>query len=134
VTQVYAKFVHSVYPAIARLISPMLALIGVAIKKQMAANLATEFGVENVLHPFDHRLIAYAPTIASSELPVAIAVAVAIEPAVVALAITAAMKIAGQARYPHTSTAASAKPVGGQIGVALGLMEASASPPFARAK
>jgi hypothetical protein len=36
------------------------------------------------------------------------------------LAITAAVKIAGQVRYPHNSTAASATPVGGQIGVALG--------------
>ena len=35
-------------------------------------------------------------------------------------AIAAAVKIAGQVRYPHNSTAASATPVGGQIGVALG--------------
>src|SRR3954464_2545571 len=40
---------------------------------------------------------------ASRELPVAIAIAVAAEPAVVALAITAAAKIAGQVRYPHNS-------------------------------
>jgi hypothetical protein len=53
-------------------------------------------------------------------LPVAIAIAVATEPAVVALAITAAMKIAGHVRYPHNSIAARATPVGGQIGVALG--------------
>ena len=35
------------------------------------------------------------------------------------------MKIAGQIRKPPSNTAASARPVGGQIGLALGLMEAS---------
>ena len=56
-TAAFAKFARSMYPAVARLVSPMLALIGVAITKQIRANFATEFGVENVLHPLDHRLI-----------------------------------------------------------------------------
>src|SRR5215472_14971296 len=34
-------------------------------------------------------------------------------------------KMAGQIRYPSNNTAAKAKPVGGQIGVALGCIEAS---------
>ena len=45
-------------------------------------------------------------------------------PAVVALAAKAPMKIAGHIRKPPNSTAASARPVGGQIGLALGLIEA----------
>lgn len=57
VTQAFAKFVRSMYPAVARLVSPMLALIGVAITKQIRVNFATEFGLENVPHPLDHRLI-----------------------------------------------------------------------------
>ena len=59
---------------------------------------------------------------------------VASEPAVVALAANAAMRIAGATRYPRNSTAASANPVGGQIWVALGLIEASASPTLASTK
>ena len=55
-------------------------------------------------------------------------------PAVVALAAKAAIKIAGQTRKPPSSTAASAKPVGGQIGLALGLMEASRKPSLASTK
>ena len=45
---------------------------------------------------------------------------VALAIAVVALAVSAATKIAGQTRRPLNSTAAKARPVGGQIGVALG--------------
>ena len=52
-------------------------------------------------------------------------------PAVVALAAKAPMKIAGQIRRPPSSTAASARPVGGQIGLALGLIEASRKPSLA---
>ena len=55
-------------------------------------------------------------------------------PAVVTLAAKAPMKIAGQTRRPQSSTAASARPVGGQIGLALGLMEASCRPSFASTK
>src|SRR5207248_10471475 len=59
VTQAFAKLARSMYPAVARLVSPMLVLIGVAIMKQIRANFATEFGVKNVLHPLDHRLIRW---------------------------------------------------------------------------
>ena len=86
----------------------------------MAANFATVLGVENVSRPLDQTLIRAAPTSASSELPVAIEIAVPIEPAAVALAIIAARNIAGQVRYPHSTIAARAKPVGGQTDEALG--------------
>ena len=55
-------------------------------------------------------------------------------PAVVTLAAKAPMKIAGHRRGPPSSTAASARPVGGQIGLALGLIEASRSPSLASTK
>ena len=47
-------------------------------------------------------------------------------PAVVRLAAKAPAKIAGQSRRPPKSTAASARPLGGQIGLALGLIDAKA--------
>jgi hypothetical protein len=49
----------------------------------MSANLATSSGVSNVLTPSDHRLMIQEPTKLSSVLPVAIAVEVKIDPAVV---------------------------------------------------
>src|SRR6516164_6901441 len=64
------------------------------------------------------RLDTAAPTSASSELPVAIEIAGPIEPVVLAFAIIAPRNIAGQARYPHSTIAARAKPVGGQMGEA----------------
>src|SRR5262249_49735648 len=106
--------------AIAKVVIPTVALIGVANTTQMMANFATVLGVENVSRPSDQTLIAAAPTSASSELPVAIEIAVPIEPVVLALAIVAARNIAGQARYPHNTIAAMAKPVGGQMAEALG--------------
>ena len=42
--------------------------------------------------------------------------------------------MAGAIRLPHSKMAAMAKPVGGQMGVALGLIEASRSPRSASAK
>ena len=58
-------------------------------------------------------------------LPVAIPNDEESEPAVVALTINAPTNIAGEMRYPRSKTAAKASPVGGQMGVALGLIEAS---------
>ena len=100
--------------------TPTVALIGVANTAQMTVNFATALEVENVSRPLDQTLIRAAPTSASSELPVAIEIAVPIEPAAVTLAIIAARNIAGQTRYPHSTTAARAKPVGGQMVEALG--------------
>src|SRR5690349_9432285 len=56
------------------------------------------------------------------------------EPVVVAFASNAARKIAGPARYPVRITIANANPVGGQIGLALGLIEARDRPSLASAK
>src|SRR5689334_17757973 len=118
----------------ANVVAPTVALIGVATATQMTANFATAWDVENVSRPFDQTLIRAAPTSASSVLPVAIEIAVPIEPAAVALAIIAARNIAGQTRYPQSTTAARAKPVGGQMAEALGWISARAKPILARTK
>jgi hypothetical protein len=120
VSQISAKLAHSARPAIAKVMVPTVALIGVASTTQMTANFATEVGVENVSRPLAQALIRAAPTSASSELPVAIEIAMPIEPAAVAFAIIAARNIAGQTRYPHSTIAARAKPVAGQTDEALG--------------
>ncbi len=67
------------------------------------------------------------PVKASSVLPNAMTTDVVRVPAVVALAAKAPMKIAGQRRGPPSRTAASAMPLGGQIGLALGLAGAVAA-------
>ena len=67
-------------------------------------------------------------------LPAAMAREVTVEPKVVALARNAPTATAAQTRFPHSRNAASAKPLGGQIGLALGCSEASVSPSLARTK
>ena len=67
-------------------------------------------------------------------LPIAIAPDVATEPAVIAFARKAPSRMAGATRYPSSNAADNARPVGGQIGVALGLMDASNRPAFAHTK
>ena len=57
-----------------------------------------------------------------------------VEPAVVAFARKAPSRMAGKMRYPSSNTAANARPVGGQMGVALGLIEASNKPALAHPK
>jgi len=58
-------------------------------------------------------------------LPTAIAADVSRVPAVAALAANAPTRIAGKKRTPPRMTVAKAKPVGAQIGLALGFIEAS---------
>ena len=61
----------------------------------------------------------------------AIAMEVAIDPNVIALAKNAPLAMAGQTRFPHSKHDASANPLGGQMGLAFGCSEASASPNLA---
>ena len=56
------------------------------------------------------------------------------EPAVVMFARNAAAKMAGPAARPRSRNAAMAMPVGGQMAVALGWIDANESPIFAAAK
>src|SRR5262245_27050731 len=134
VSQILARLAHSASPAIAKPVVATVALVGVATAAQMTANFATVLGVENVSRPLHQTLIKAAPISASSELPVAIATAVPIELAAAALAVIAARNIAGQTRYPHSTIAARANPVGGQTDEALGWIKARARPPLARTK
>src|SRR5215470_10993805 len=117
-----------------RLPTPTVALIGAAASRLINANRVTPAGVSNVARPSDQRFVRYPPTRHSSVLPSAMSAAVESEPAVVALASRAATKTAGHIRYPHSSAEASASPVGGQMGVALGFIDASSRPSFAAAK
>jgi hypothetical protein len=133
VTQIGTKFAHAAEPARHSAPTPMVALSGVAMARQISANFATLSGVAKVSRPSDQRLTRAAPASASSVLPTAIAAAVAPVP-VIALTRYAPIAIAGATRYPRSSTAASAKPVGGQIGLALGCSEASAKPTLASRK
>src|SRR5262245_7713586 len=106
----------------------------VVARKLKSAKRATPAGAAKLSLPPDQRLASQAPVTASSVLPTPMAAAAAIAPWVVILARNAPSRIAGATRYPRSSTAASASPVGGQIGVALGLIDASARPSFASAK
>jgi hypothetical protein len=124
----------SAYPARVRLPTPTSAAIGVAHNRPINAKRVTPLAVSNVAVPPDQRLISQAPARLSNVLPSEIAADVATDPAVVALARKAASRMAGQTREPRNKTAASARPVAGQIGVAFGLIEASNKPALAQAR
>jgi hypothetical protein len=134
VTQIGENFAQAAKPATHNVVTPMLALMTVAGPTQTSANFATCAGVPKVLAPPDQRPIRKPPTTASSVLPAAMTAEVSSVPAVVALAAKAPAKIAGQTRKPPSKTAASAMPVGAQIGLALGLTEASVRPSLAKTK
>ncbi len=133
-TQIGTKFAQAANPATLSVTTPTVALMMVAGPTLMSANFATRAGRRNVSRPPDQRSIKKPPVTASRVLPTAMMAAVSSVPAVVALAAKAPIRIAGQTRKPPSRTAASAKPVGGQIGLALGLMEASRKPNLASAK
>ena len=134
VTQIGSKFSQAAKPATHSVTTPTVALMTVAGPTQTKANFATRAGLVKVSTPRDQWMIRYPPTTASSVLPAAISAEVASVPAVVALAAKAPIRIAGQMRSPHKRMAASAIPVGGQIGLALGLTEASCRPSLAKMK
>jgi hypothetical protein len=85
-------------------------------------------GSVNASRPRANRRTRTAPTTASAVLPAAIPSEVAMAPATVTLTMKAPRKIAGHGRRPTMSRAASAHPVGGQMGVALGCRDATDSP------
>ena len=97
VSQIEPTFAPAANPAAARLPTPMVAHIAVGTKLS-SENRAMPAGVAKVSRPLDQRLTRKAPTTPSNALPAPIATDVASEPAVVALAMSAARKIAGQTR------------------------------------
>src|SRR5262245_1092945 len=141
VNQIAAKFAHSASPARIRLPTPMVALSIVPGTSAISANFATPLGVSKVRCPSDHRVVRYPLTAASSVLPIAIVadvtsrlVDVALATSVVALAAKDPSKIAGHIRIPPTRMNPRARPVAGQIGVALGWIDANARPALASTK
>ena len=92
---------------------------------------ATRVGVAKGSSCVHHLLTSDAVSTASRVLPMAIAKEVAIDPNVIASARNAPPAMAGQTRFPHSRQDASANPLGGQIGLALGCREATASPNLA---
>src|SRR5215467_2317739 len=93
--------------------------------------MITRAGVAKGLSRVHHLLTSDAVNTPSSVFPTAIAVEVAIDPNVIALARNAPLAIAGQTRFPHSRQDASANPLAGQTGLAFGCSEATASPNFA---
>src|SRR5262245_17798658 len=116
VSQIEPKCGDSAKPASERLPTPIVGLSMVKTKLRNE-NRATPAGVANVFRPPAQCPISQAPTTASSILPRPMAAEVAVDPVVVKLTANAASRIAGAIRYPRSSTAASASPVGGQIGL-----------------
>jgi hypothetical protein len=100
----------------------------------ITAKRVTPPDVLKVVVPPDQRLISQPPTRHSNVFPTAIALQVVIEPAVVAFARKAPIRMAGEMRYPSSNTADTARPVAGQMGVTLGLIDASNKPALAQAK
>jgi len=96
--------------------------------------MITRAGVAKGLSRVHHLLTSDAVNTPSSVFPTAIAMEVAIDPNVIALARNAPPAMAGQTRFPHSRQDASANPLGGQTGLALGCREASASPNLAKRK
>ncbi len=134
VVQIAPKPGQAANPPRLRESTPMVALTGVARAVTMMANLPTPVWLSNALTPPAQRLRHHAPHKASRVLPMAMAVEVSGVPAVARLAAKAPARMAGQTRAPRSRTIASAKPAGGQIGVALGLIEANRRLSLARAR
>jgi hypothetical protein len=112
----------------------MVALIIVPGRSVRQANTTTWDGSSNRCVDALNRLNSVAVISASSVLPLAIREDVESEPNVVALAKNAPAAIAGHNPFPHKRRLASASPLAGHTGLALGCSDASVSEPFASIK
>src|SRR5262249_17464564 len=124
----------SAYPAKARLPTPTVALMTVPGANVTPEKTATRVGVPKGSSCVHHLLTSDAVSTASRVFPKAIAMEVAIDPNVIALARNARPAMAGQTRFPHSRQDASANPLGGQTGLALGCSEATARPNLANSR
>src|SRR5262249_57101008 len=93
--------------------TPIVALMIAAGPMLMSANFATLPEVSKVCLPAHHLSISMPPTAASRVLPVAIAIEVTSEPAVVAFAIRAPANTAGHISRARSGTVARANSIGG---------------------
>src|SRR5262245_44684703 len=105
----------------------MVALTIVPGTSAKTANMTTWSGVSKVFVDAVHRSSADAVISPSGVLPPPLGEGVTREPAVVTLARNAPAAIAGQSLFPHSRKLASANPLGGHTGLALGWPEASVS-------
>src|SRR5262245_23030738 len=105
-------------PASTKLPTPMVALIIVPGTRVRTANKTTSDGPSN--RRAFNRFSSSAVISASSVLPPAIRADVDSEPKVVALVTNAPAAIAGHSPFPHKRRLASASPLGGHTGLALG--------------
>ena len=133
VSQIEVNWLHGAFPAIASVVTPMVAEIA-AVGAINATKRKIVGARSSIRRPLAQRSMKYAPADASSTLPTPIASAVPSVPAVTALIRNAATKMSGRADGPSNSTPAIAMPVGGQMGVALGWTNARESPSFAAAR
>jgi hypothetical protein len=120
-------------PQISRLATPIVALI-VVLSTAARATSPKMSRSRRRSGRKPNQISSDAPTTASSVLPTVIPRAVATGTSVVTFARNAPSATPGHSRRPPSSSAASARPVGGQIPVTLGVAKASASPSFAEPK
>src|SRR4029453_800315 len=119
-SQMLGNFAGSAKPASIKLPTPTVALIIVPGTRGRQANKATWGGPSNRCVDAFNCFSSAAVISASSVLPPAIREDVDSEPKVVALARNAPTAIAGHSPFPHKRRLASASPLGGHTGLALG--------------
>ena len=110
----------SAKPVTTKLPTPMVALIIVPGRRVRQANKTTWDGPSNRCVDAVNRFSSAAVISASSVLPTAISEDAGSEPRVVTLARNAPAAIAGHSPFPHKRKLASASPLGGHTGLALG--------------
>src|SRR5712692_530320 len=115
---------HGAKPPSARLVTPKVAATAVLRIPAYKAKRKMSQLFSNTLGPLAKRITRKEPSRASRVLPVAMPTEVRTEPAVVTLTRNAPIKMAGQKRRPRAINVATAMPVGGHTGVALGWTEA----------
>src|SRR5262245_22017935 len=120
VSHMLVNFAGSAKPASTKLPTPMVALIIVPGRRVRQTNKTTWGGSSNSCVDTFKRFSSAAVISASSVLPPAISDDVNNEPKVVALAKNAPTATAGHNPFPHKRRLASASPLGGHTGLALG--------------
>src|SRR5207244_13024364 len=125
--QIATELAQAANPSNTRLVTPKGGPI-TELTTAARANLTTPCRRSKTVVQPANRFTSQAPHTASSVLPLAMASDVATSPAAVTFTRNAPTKIAGQARQPSTSNAASAIPAGGHTGDALACKDASINP------
>src|SRR5262245_36522563 len=120
VSQMLDTFARSTKPSSTKPPTPIVALTIAPGRRVRQANKTTWDDPSNSCVDAFNRFISTAVISASSVLPNAMKEDVVSEPKVVALARKAPAAIAGHSPFPHKRRLASASPLGGHTGLALG--------------